>query len=74
MLTNGLISRLYGPYIGRRHDSAILYFSRILDEMSQFLVNSESEFAVYGDPGYSNQRFIKVGYKNHATLNQKQKK
>lgn len=42
--------------------------------MQTFLVNSDGTwFAVYGDPGYSNQKFIKVGYKNHAVLSQVQK-
>lgn len=73
MLTNGIMGRLDGPFIGRRHDAAILYLSKILDEMSHFLIRNGSNFAVYGDPGYSNQRFIKVGYKNHSTLNEQQK-
>lgn len=74
VLTNGLIGRLDGPYIGRRHDAAILHLSKIMDEMKTFLINQDGTwFAVYGDPGYSNQKFIKVGYKNHARLNEKQK-
>lgn len=46
----------------------------MLNEMSESFVNDDgSWFAVYGDPGYSNQKFIKVGYKNHAILSQAQK-
>lgn len=42
--------------------------------MNLFLTNNDGTwFAVYGDVGYSNQKFIKVGFKNHATLNQRQK-
>lgn len=30
-------------------------------------------YALYGDPGYSNSKYIKVGYKNHQRLSEKQK-
>lgn len=73
MLTNGLIARLDGPFIGRRHDTAILYLSEILDEMSRFLDRNGRNFAVYGDPGYSNQQYVKVGYKNYGILTENQK-
>lgn len=74
ILTNGLIGRLDGPIIGRRHDAAVLYLSDVLCEMTTFFAKRDgSNFAVYGDPGYSNQKYIKVGYKNHKKLNDKQK-
>lgn len=42
--------------------------------MESFLTNEDgSTFAFSGDPGYSNQKFIKVGYNNYATLNEAQK-
>lgn len=73
VLTNGLIGRLDGPFIGRRHDSAIVHLSKLISEMQDFLVNRDGTwYAVYGDPGYSNQKFIKVGYKNRL-LTQQQK-
>ncbi|KAJ6647936.1 hypothetical protein Bhyg_03161 [Pseudolycoriella hygida] len=49
MLTNGLMGRLDGPYIGRRHDAAILYLSKILDEMSNVFECNGTQYAVYGD-------------------------
>ncbi len=73
VLTNGLIGRLDGPFIGRRHDAAIVHLSGILDEMRTFLTNNDgTHWAVYGDAGYSNQKFIKVGFKKFTTLNRKQ--
>lgn len=75
VLTNGLIGRLDGGFIGRRHDAAIVHLSELLDEMKSFLTNNDGTYyAVYGDPGYSNQKFIKVGFKNVQGLNQDKKK
>ncbi len=74
VLTNGLIGRLDGPFIGRRHDAAIVHLSKVIDEMKSFLTNNDGSYwAVYGDAGYSNQKYIKVGFKNFKTLNQKEK-
>lgn len=74
MLTNGLIGRFDGPFIGRRHDSAIYHLSRIVDEFCTLpLSNDRINFAVYGDSGYGNQKYVKVGFKNRKTLNARQK-
>jgi nuclease HARBI1 len=71
---NGLIARLDGPYYGRRHDAAIVHLSGILKEMEQIFVNPDGTWmAVYGDSGYSNQKFIKSGYRNFKRLTNKQK-
>jgi len=72
---NGIIGRLDGPYIGRRHDAVILKLSNISEEFSKVFVNSDGTwFAVYGDPGYSNQKFIKTGFraKNNENENELQ--
>jgi len=37
-----------------------------------FRNNGARNYAVYGDTGYSNSEFIKVGFKNHRSLNMKQ--
>lgn len=69
VLTNGLIGRLDGPFIGRRHDAAIVHLSRIVDEMQLFFTNNDGSYwSVYGDAGYSNQKYIKVGYKNFKRM------
>jgi nuclease HARBI1 len=75
LFPNGLIGRLDGPFKGRRHDAAILHLSRIRKEFEEVLVNEDgSWFSIYGDPGYSNQKFIKVGFKNHQKLTPTQKR
>lgn len=74
VLTNGLIGRLDGPFIGRRHDAGIVHLSKILTEMRTFLTNNDGSYwAVYGDAGYTNQKFIKVGFKNFKTLTRMEK-
>jgi len=63
-LPNGMIARLDGFFIARRHDSAIAHMSKIVTEMKQFFLNSDgTSFTLYGDPAYTNSKFIKVGYK-----------
>lgn len=71
---DGIIARLDGPFNGRRHDSAVLHLSRLLPEMEQKLMISPTKwYSVYGDPGYANQKFIKVGFKQkNLTQIQKQ--
>lgn len=72
VLTNGLIGCLDGPFIGRRHDAAIVHLSKIVNQMETYFNNDDGSYwAIYGDPGYSNQKYIKVGFKN--TTNQKEK-
>ncbi len=75
VMPNGIIVRLDGPFNGRRHDSAILHLSHLLRECRQRLVVSQEKwYCFYGDPGYANQKFIKVGYKQRqANLSEKQK-
>jgi len=33
----------------------------------------ERMFIIYGDPGYTNQKFVRVGYKNYNVLSERQK-
>lgn len=74
VLSNGLIGRLDGPFIGRRHDAAILHLSKIIEEMEVFFNKNDGTYwALYGDNGYANQKFIKVGFKNNLGLTLKQK-
>ena len=69
MFPNGLIGRLDGPFKGRRHDSAIIHLSKVIPDMERNFVNTDGTwFALYGDAGYANQKFVKVGYKNHKKL------
>lgn len=70
---NGLIGRIDGPFIGRRHDAAILGLSKLKLELVQlFTLPGNDNYSLLGDTGYSNSKYIKVGYKNHRALSQSQ--
>jgi hypothetical protein len=74
VLPNGLIGRLDGPFIGRRHDAAILGLSTLKQELAATFGNAGgTNYALYGDTGYSNSKYIKVGYKNCRTLTPQQR-
>ena len=61
---NGLIANLYGPVEGKRHGSAMLAMSGILNQMQQYSVNLEGEIlCVYGDPAYSLRPHLQAPYK-----------
>jgi nuclease HARBI1 len=70
---DGIIGRLDGPFNGIRHDAAILGLSGLKEELNELPKIGCENLVVYGDPGYSNQKFIKVGYKNHTKLTEQQK-
>jgi len=70
---NGIMLRLDGPFNGRRHDSAIVHFSSLIEDCSINLESNGKSYAIYGDSGYANQKYIKVGYKNRKRLTQAQK-
>ena len=46
---NGLIANLFGPFEGRRHDSALLQASGLLDNLD---TPKYRGYALYGDPAY----------------------
>jgi hypothetical protein len=76
MFPNGIIGRLDGPVNGKRHDSAILHITGLLQELeTKFVKQDGTWFAFYGDPGYVNQKFIKTGFRNliHTPLTQRQR-
>ena len=50
---NGLVASLFGPVEGRRHDSAMLVDSGLLQELSQYSFSLDGvSLCVYGDPTY----------------------
>jgi len=74
LFPNGIIGRLDGPFQGRRHDSAVLNLSGLINELSkEFVKQDGSCYTLYGDTGYANQKFIKVGFKNYKKLTERQK-
>jgi hypothetical protein len=52
-IPNGLVSHLYGPIEGRRHDAGMLRESNVLAQMANHMTSPNGHiFFVYGDPAY----------------------
>lgn len=50
---NGLIANLYGPVVGKRHDSGMLAESCLLGDLQQYSNSPDGQpLCVYGDPAY----------------------
>lgn len=50
---NGLIANLYGPVDGKRHDSAMLAQSQVLNQVQRLSFNPHGDIlCLYGDPAY----------------------
>ena len=50
---NGLIANLYGPVVGKRHDSGMLAESGLLGDLQQYSYSPDGQpLCVYGDPAY----------------------
>ncbi|OWY91955.1 hypothetical protein PHMEG_00039230, partial [Phytophthora megakarya] len=63
---DGMCIHCWGPMEGRRHDSAMLRESRLLN----YFENHEELFGgrfLYGDPAYGVQKFILSGYKGNVS-------
>jgi hypothetical protein len=53
VIPNGLISHIYGPIEGRRHDAGMLRESHVLAQMANHMTSPNGHiFSVYGDPAY----------------------
>jgi len=63
---DGIISSLFGPIEGRRHDAFLLDQSNILDDMElRFNDYDGTPFHLYGDPAYPLNKHIMVPFKGH---------
>ena len=50
---NGLIANLYGPVVGKRHDSGMLAESGLLGDLQQYSYSPDGQpLCIYGDPAY----------------------
>lgn len=59
-----MVANLYGPFKGRRHDSALLAASNLVEKCEQLPVSATGErYYVYGDLGYPLRRYLIVPYK-----------
>ena len=64
---DGLISHLYGPVEGRRHDAGVLLESNLLPMLQQYARKPNGDpCSLYGDPAYPMSIFILKGYQGAA--------
>ena len=70
---DGLIAHLSAPLEGRRHDSAMLAESRLLDVLQTLpLANNGHMYCVYGDAGYPLRPQLIVPFAGNLTVQQEQ--
>lgn len=64
---DGLITHLYGPVEGRRHDAGILADSGLLPSLQQHMRGPGGQaYALYGDSAYPFSPFLQKGYQGAA--------
>ncbi len=66
---DGIISHLAGPFVGSRHDVAILRESGLLLLLEQYCGHGDDIYYIYGDPAYNYNRYIIPPF-NDANINQ----
>ena len=63
ILPNGIILHFYGPFEGRRHDSA-MYFSSGVDQLISDMTNSRGEeVCIYADSAYAIRSYLITPFK-----------
>ena len=63
ILPNGIISHFHGPVEGRRHDSALYFFSGLDAQIQQVTDSSGNLMCVYGDSAYSTKPYCLTPFK-----------
>ena len=71
MTPNELISNLYGPVEGKRHDSDMLAKSSLLPQLQQFAHTPNGEpMCLYGDTTYPLQIHLQAPFRGKTTPQQ----
>ena len=66
---NGLIANLFGPVEGRRHDSAMLAMSGLLEQLAQHSFNLNGHpLSIYGDPAYPHRVHLQCPFARRPDL------
>ena len=71
---NGMIANLFGPLEGRRHDSALLARSGLLQDLQQHSIAPNGDLlCIYGDPAYPLRQQLQRSFGGaHLTPDQRQ--
>ena len=59
---DGLIFKLYGPEVGRRHDLTLLRESGLQDRLRLCLKINDRHFYIYSDAAYMLRAWLQVAY------------
>ena len=66
---NGLIANLFGPVEGRRHDSAMLAMSGLLEQLEQHSFSLDGQpLCIYGDPAYPHRVHLQCPFVRRPDL------
>lgn len=70
---DGMITNLYGPLEGRRHDCGLLRMSGIMEKMEELNRHDRDglPFSIYGDPAYPLRNYLLCPYRG-ANLTEQQ--
>ena len=63
MCPDGIMAHFWGPFSGRRHDSAMLRASRLMPLLEQHFVVNGITYSLFGDVAYPLGRFMYRGFK-----------
>ena len=70
---DGLITHLYGPVVGSRHDGGVFSDSGLLPQLHQHMqLPAGPPYALYGDPAYPLSLFLQKAYTGAALTPQQQ--
>ena len=66
---NGVSANLFGPMEGRRHDSAIVAMSGLLEQLEQHSVRPDGQpLCIYGDPAYPHRVHLQCPFARRPDL------
>ena len=63
MLPTGIIAHFWGPFEGRRHDSAMYFFSGLDEQVSDVYDSHAQQMCIYGDSAYAARSYLLTPFK-----------
>ena len=58
MVPSGIIAHFWGPFEGRRHDSAMYFFSGLDEQISEVYDGAGNLMCIYGDSAYAARNYL----------------
>ena len=63
MVPSGIITHFWGPFEGRRHDSALYFFSGLDEKISEVYDKDGNQMCIYGDSAYAARSYLLTPFK-----------